>query len=103
MLPGDTINTIHNLITNQAILTPQAEAFLDIERGPLTYVQLYQHLQTTQQALNTMGLGRGDRVAIVLPNGPEMTQKPGKQRIEEVWTDMRPLSLRKKMDANKGK
>ena len=23
--------------------------------------------------------------------------------IEEVWTDMRPLSLRKKMDENKGK
>ncbi len=26
----------------------------------------------TVQSLNAMGIGRGDRVAIVLPNGPEM-------------------------------
>lgn len=66
------MNTIHDLIATQARLTPAAEAILDIERSPLTYARLLQHLQTTQQAFSTMGLGRGDRVAIVLPNGPEM-------------------------------
>ncbi len=41
-------------------------------RANLTYGQLADLLQSTGAALNGMGIGRGDRVAIVLPNGPEM-------------------------------
>ncbi len=41
-------------------------------RGPLDYDGL-RGLQTrTVERLNALGIGRGDRVAIVLPNGPEM-------------------------------
>lgn len=39
---------------------------------PLSYGELRALAGTTIQALNGMGIGRGDRVAIVLPNGPEM-------------------------------
>jgi len=39
---------------------------------PLNYANLRQLVQTTQRQLNAAGIGRNDRVAIVLPNGPEM-------------------------------
>ncbi len=41
-------------------------------RPPLTYEGLAAHADATVAALNARGIGRGDRVAIVLPNGPEM-------------------------------
>jgi len=40
--------------------------------GPLTYQGLCEQVDETVSALNAVGIGRGDRVAIVLPNGPEM-------------------------------
>ena len=42
------------------------------DRPDLTYDGLRRHIQATVAALNRRGIGRGDRVAIVLPNGPEM-------------------------------
>ena len=41
-------------------------------RPPLTYAALRTLARGTVAALNAKGIGRGDRVAIVLPNGPEM-------------------------------
>ncbi|WP_237213712.1 acyl--CoA ligase [Falsiroseomonas oryziterrae] len=41
-------------------------------RAPLSYAALRDLAQRTVAALNAKGIGRGDRVAIVLPNGPEM-------------------------------
>ena len=38
----------------------------------LDYGQLDRLAKATRQSLNVLGIGRGDRVAIVLPNGPEM-------------------------------
>jgi acyl-CoA synthetase (AMP-forming)/AMP-acid ligase II len=38
----------------------------------LDYTGLTEHVDRTITTLNALGLGRGDRVAIVLPNGPEM-------------------------------
>ena len=42
------------------------------EREPLTYGGLRDQVGRTGDALAQAGIGRGDRVAIVLPNGPEM-------------------------------
>jgi acyl-CoA synthetase (AMP-forming)/AMP-acid ligase II len=42
------------------------------ERPSLTYAGLRALAERTTAALNGIGIGRGDRVAIVLPNGPEM-------------------------------
>jgi acyl-CoA synthetase (AMP-forming)/AMP-acid ligase II len=42
------------------------------DRSPLTHGGLRDLCNRTVQALNRMGIGRNDRVAIVLPNGPEM-------------------------------
>ncbi|HVN29330.1 MAG TPA: AMP-binding protein, partial [Candidatus Binataceae bacterium] len=41
-------------------------------RKPVSYGGLRTLQQRTQHELNAMGIGHGDRVAIVLPNGPEM-------------------------------
>ena len=40
-------------------------------RSPLTYAALRKLAGSTVASLNAMGIGRGDRVALVLPNGPE--------------------------------
>ena len=39
---------------------------------PLSYRALKELIARTIEALNGFGIGRGDRVAVVLPNGPEM-------------------------------
>jgi acyl-CoA synthetase (AMP-forming)/AMP-acid ligase II len=49
-----------------------AQAIGAPERSPLTHAGLRALAKRTVAALNAMGIGRGDRVAIVLPNGPEM-------------------------------
>jgi oxalate---CoA ligase len=62
-------STIKDLIAagrdgNPAIGAPQ--------RTAMTHKGLRDLAQRTVSSLNAMGIGRGDRVAIVLPNGPEM-------------------------------
>lgn len=42
------------------------------DRRPLTYGGLTRLIQEVADSLNRFGIGRNDRVAIVLPNGPEM-------------------------------
>ena len=42
------------------------------DRPDLTHDGLRRHARATVAALNARGIGRNDRVAIVLPNGPEM-------------------------------
>ncbi|BAY99624.1 AMP-binding enzyme domain protein [Tolypothrix tenuis PCC 7101] len=64
--------TIEQLIIDGVRQNPGARAIAAPARLPLTYARLYEHLQDIRTTLNTLGLGVGDRVAIVLPNGPEM-------------------------------
>lgn len=49
-----------------------APAILASGRKALTYGGLQRLAATTTRTLNGLGIGRNDRVAIVLPNGPEM-------------------------------
>lgn len=63
---------IPDLLEHQAKRIPDAPAILAPAREPLTYDLLYQHVQKTARILRTMGIGRHDRVAVVLPNGPEL-------------------------------
>nr|WP_314075787.1 acyl--CoA ligase [uncultured Roseococcus sp.] len=51
---------------------PEAPAIRAPGRPPLTHAALRLLAAGTVAALNARGIGRGDRVAIVLPNGPEM-------------------------------
>ncbi|MEP4378602.1 MAG: acyl--CoA ligase [Alphaproteobacteria bacterium] len=66
---GYKVNTVFELIgagadDDIAIAAP--------ERTPLTYGALRTLVATTVADMNRLGIGRNDRVAIVLPNGPEM-------------------------------
>ena len=45
-------------------------ALLAADYEPISYARLAQHIDTTVAALNHFGVGRGDSVAFVLPNGP---------------------------------
>ncbi|MDP6953358.1 MAG: acyl--CoA ligase [Alphaproteobacteria bacterium] len=49
-----------------------AAALIAPDCTPLTYGALRAQADETVAALNRFGIGRGDRVAIVLPNGPDM-------------------------------
>jgi acyl-CoA synthetase (AMP-forming)/AMP-acid ligase II/acyl carrier protein len=63
---------IHHLLQTRAELTPEATAIAAPGRAPLTYSRLFALAQDTRETLNALGIGRNDRVAIVLPNGGEM-------------------------------
>ncbi len=62
-------STIRELLEAGAAERP---ALLASGREPLTYRGLRELVDRTVERLNAFGIGRGDRVAIVLPNGPEM-------------------------------
>ncbi|HEX6143296.1 MAG TPA: acyl--CoA ligase [Geminicoccaceae bacterium] len=63
------METIVELIGRGADDAPAIGA---IDRPPLTYAGLRGQVDATIRTLNGVGIGRGDPVAIVLPNGPAM-------------------------------
>lgn len=67
-----TAGTVYNLLRARAESSPSSIALFAPVRAPLTYAGLCRHLEQVVGVLNSHGLGRGDRVALVLPNGPEM-------------------------------
>jgi len=64
--------TIYGLVEFHSSLNPDAPALLAEGRTPLTYRRLSTDVKAIGARLNRLGIGRGDRVAVVLPNGPEM-------------------------------
>jgi len=65
-LIADTISALLNFgrLDSLALLAP--------DRPPLTYAGLRDQVEQTITAINLHGIGHNDRVAIVLPNGPEL-------------------------------
>lgn len=61
--------TLEELLTTGA---DDAPALLSPGRPSLSFAGLRAQCEQTVAALNAVGIGRGDRVGIVLPNGPEM-------------------------------
>ncbi len=64
--------TVWELIFERARRAPEAVAIAAPGRKPLCFGGLESHITAVAVALNAMGVGRNDRVALVLPNGPEM-------------------------------
>jgi len=63
---------LNDLFEHHARRRPKAAAILAPGRAALSYAALYQQIGEVGRALRTMGIGRHDRVAIILPNGPEL-------------------------------
>jgi len=73
--PGSDLReqiSIRHLLAAQAVRIPDAIALAASGRAPLTYERLVEHIDYVTDALRGMGVGRERRVALVLPQGPEM-------------------------------
>lgn len=64
-----TPSTIHVLLQSG---NDNSISISGIDRPGLSYAELRDLVTRTAKSLNGLGIGRNDRVAIVLPNGPEM-------------------------------
>ena len=64
--------TLAEMIAIHAQQTPDAPAMSAPSSLALSYASLHQLIGRTLEKLNALGIGRGDRVGIVLPNCPEM-------------------------------
>jgi acyl-CoA synthetase (AMP-forming)/AMP-acid ligase II/acyl carrier protein len=68
----DRASTLPELLGRAVATRPDGIALIAPGRPGLTYRELAAHAAGVQAALIGFGLGREDRVALVLPNGPEM-------------------------------
>lgn len=64
---------VSDWLAKRALLTPKKVALVDVDRGErLTYAEMNRHANRLAHFLRReMGLGKGDRVAILSPNCPE--------------------------------
>ena len=67
-----SIRSIPGLLAARATGGGQRTVFLSPGRPDLSYEALLQQVSDTVTVLNAHGIRRNDRVAVVLPNGPEM-------------------------------
>lgn len=65
-------DTLFGQIAGRASLHPEAIALQALGKQPLTYAALHEQVLRTVGSLNNLGIGRGDRIAIVMPNGPDL-------------------------------
>src|SRR5262245_48520647 len=98
-----------HLLEHQARRIPDAPAILAPGRTALTYRRLYQHIDKIGRTLRAAGIGGRDRVAVVLPNGPEMpvavlavaacavcapvNPALGAEELEKYFADLQPRAL----------
>ncbi len=68
----DRREIIFDQVRARARQQPQAIAILAPGRSPLTYRRLVEQVEAVSARLGAAGVQPGDRVAVVLPNGPEM-------------------------------
>lgn len=64
--------TIFELLNKQANLHPQSSAIAAPDRSSMNYGELVSQIHYTTNFLCSIGVKRNDRIAIVLPDGPEM-------------------------------
>jgi acyl-CoA synthetase (AMP-forming)/AMP-acid ligase II len=71
-IPGRESDTVYRCLAAHAGAKPRAAAIRCKGRADLDYSGLLAAAETVGTAVRGLGLGRNDRVAIVMPNGPEM-------------------------------
>jgi acyl-CoA synthetase (AMP-forming)/AMP-acid ligase II/thioesterase domain-containing protein/acyl carrier protein len=68
----DPALSIPELLARQAERRPDGIATIAADGSSLSYGRLWDHVGDVVRTLNALGIRRGDRVAIVLANGPEL-------------------------------
>jgi acyl-CoA synthetase (AMP-forming)/AMP-acid ligase II len=107
--PPAPFSCLPDLLEHQAKRIPDAPAILAPGRAPLTYGRLHHHIDKMGHTLRAMGIGRHDRIAVVLPNGPEMAvailtvaanaacapinPAYGVEELDRYFADLRPRAL----------
>lgn len=66
------MTTIGDVLQQQARIRPDAVALAAPGRQPLSYAELAHEAQALLEMLAAHGLGRGARIALALPDGPEL-------------------------------
>jgi natural product biosynthesis luciferase-like monooxygenase protein len=81
MAPGNTGNRglnapeatgVLDMLRRQSVTRPDAKALVGSAGAATGYGALARNIEKIARDLHGLGLGRSDRVAVVLPNGPEM-------------------------------
>jgi acyl-CoA synthetase (AMP-forming)/AMP-acid ligase II/acyl carrier protein len=65
-------STLYELISAQEKLDPDAAAILEPGQKILTYCRLREQIEYVVRSLNSVGIGRNHRVALMLQNGSDM-------------------------------
>ena len=65
-------HSIGDMLARHAEDRPDEQAIFGIARAPLRYSELATLIERVVRGLRDRGIARNDRVAIVLPNGPDM-------------------------------
>ena len=63
---------VPDLLAAWAERAPDAPAILAPGRAPLTYGALARQAEATGRTLSRLGVGGQDRIALIVPNGPEL-------------------------------
>jgi acyl-CoA synthetase (AMP-forming)/AMP-acid ligase II/thioesterase domain-containing protein/acyl carrier protein len=71
-LEAQITETFGDIVRRHARNAPDAPALVAEGQDPLSYGELVRLMDRVRHRLNAMGYGRGDRIAIVAPNGPAM-------------------------------
>jgi fatty-acyl-CoA synthase len=64
------VSTLVEMLERRVALTPERAAFVWDSEQP-SYAQLWERVSRLAAHLQVLGVARGDRVVVVLPNGPE--------------------------------
>jgi acyl-CoA synthetase (AMP-forming)/AMP-acid ligase II len=65
-------SSLYDLLQGHAQRIANAPAILAPDRAPLSYRRLYRHIGDVGRTLRAKGIGRDDRLAVLMPNGPEL-------------------------------
>jgi acyl-CoA synthetase (AMP-forming)/AMP-acid ligase II len=66
------LSPLYDLLQGHARRFAEAPAILAPDCAPLSYRRLYRHIDDIGRALRVQGIGRDDRLAVLMPNGPEL-------------------------------
>jgi acyl-CoA synthetase (AMP-forming)/AMP-acid ligase II len=66
------VSSLYDLLRGHAQRFADAPAILAPDCAPLSYRRLYRHIDEIGRVLRAKGIGRDDRIAVLMPNGPEL-------------------------------